>query len=44
MKEAKHLRYQSIQDVISGIVGIVSDLGNAIARLLSNILPQPGRN
>ncbi len=34
----------AIQDVISGIVGIVSDLGNAIARVLSNILPQPRRN
>ena len=33
----------AIQDVISGIVGIVSDLGNAIARILTNILPQPGR-
>ncbi len=34
----------AIQDVIGGMVGIVSDLGNAIARLLSNILPKPGRN
>ena len=33
----------AFQDVIGGIVGIVSDLGNAIARVLSNILPQPGR-
>ena len=34
----------SIQDVIGGIFGIVSDLGNAIARVLTNILPHPGRN
>ena len=34
----------AFQDVIGGIVGIVSDLGNAISRLLSNILPHPGRN
>ena len=33
----------AIQDVIAGIVGVVSDLGNAIARILSNILPKPGR-
>lgn len=33
-----------IQDVIGGIVGNVSNLGDAIARLLSNILPHPGRN
>ena len=33
----------AIQDVIGGIVGIVSDLGNAIARILTNILPKPGR-
>jgi Na+/H+ antiporter NhaD/arsenite permease-like protein len=34
----------AFQDVIGGIVGIVSDLGNAIARVLTNILPHPGRN
>ena len=33
----------AVQDVIGGIIGIVSDLGNAIARILTNILPKPGR-
>ncbi len=31
----------AIQDVIGGIIGAASDLGNAIGRALSNIVPKP---
>jgi hypothetical protein len=33
-----------VQDVIAGIVGIVSDLANAIGRILSGIIPKFGGN
>ncbi len=34
----------AIQDVIGGIVGIVGNLGEAIGRALSSILPKPPGN
>ncbi len=32
------------QNVLGGIIGIVSDLGHAIGRALSGIIPRPGGN
>ncbi len=34
----------AVQNVIGGIVGIVSDLGNAIGHALSGIIPRPDGN
>jgi uncharacterized membrane protein YciS (DUF1049 family) len=34
----------AVQDVITGLVGIVSDLGNTIGRMLSGITPKFGEN
>ena len=34
----------AIQDVLGGIVNSVSDLGKAIGRALSGIVPRPGGN
>jgi hypothetical protein len=34
----------AFQDVIAGIFGIVSDLANAIGRILSSIIPKFGGN
>ena len=32
----------AVQDVVAGIVGIVSDLANAIGRMLSSSIPKVG--
>ncbi len=34
----------AVQNVVGGIVGIVSNLGNAIGHALSGIIPRPGGN
>ncbi len=34
----------AVQNVVGGSVGVVSDLGNAIGRALSGIIPRAGGN